>query len=317
MTAPTHKVTLVKRPGVGILEETPRYDVLLNGAKVDQLYFNTKGYQGTIPMVDGSRLTIGERAISAYVREVAKVNREALTCIKGGMEDPRKVSRAVATQSSNYVGLVTMIEGENPEVTIVSRQAWISAQKLFGKDTPIGIGFFQDHNIVDQDKPALVYHSGNDWLQRALPEVRSVVADAELSDALRRYVDEVHPTANPDTKLVITRNDFDDGDPEPFYVNAFSLKVAASKFGDAMRLSDIAAASPEPILDPGARSAILRNCIWFDLSAGTVPAEEQQREFTKKAMATLDRLSQKRAESEHGKSGTDAEVDDGAPGLSM
>jgi hypothetical protein len=72
------KITLREtRVGCAICETTPRYDVLVNNIKVDQLYFNTRGYIGYLPTPDGKKLDIGERSISAFRREVAKINREA------------------------------------------------------------------------------------------------------------------------------------------------------------------------------------------------------------------------------------------------
>lgn len=57
-------------------EKEPRYDVLLDGVKVDQLYFNMKGYRGSLPTPGGHRLDIGERSITQYRQEVARLNRE-------------------------------------------------------------------------------------------------------------------------------------------------------------------------------------------------------------------------------------------------
>jgi hypothetical protein len=54
-----------------------RYDVLLNGQKVGQLYFNMRGYRGDLPLPDGTKLDIGEKSISAFKREVALINRES------------------------------------------------------------------------------------------------------------------------------------------------------------------------------------------------------------------------------------------------
>ena len=59
-----------------ICETTPRYDVMLHGQKVDQLYFNMKGYVGYLPTLDGAKLDIGEKSISIFRREVAALNRE-------------------------------------------------------------------------------------------------------------------------------------------------------------------------------------------------------------------------------------------------
>jgi hypothetical protein len=62
-----------------ICETTPRFDVMLHGQKVDQLYYNMRGYVGYLPTPDGGRLDIGEKSISAFRREVAVLNREFAT----------------------------------------------------------------------------------------------------------------------------------------------------------------------------------------------------------------------------------------------
>ncbi len=69
-------VKLVKtRRGCEPFEKEDRYDVLVDGALFDQLYFNLRGYVGYLPTENGGRLTIGERGISAYRSEVARINR--------------------------------------------------------------------------------------------------------------------------------------------------------------------------------------------------------------------------------------------------
>lgn len=64
------------RRGCAIMEREPRYDVLLNGQLFDQLYFNLTGYVGYLPTPEGRKLTIGEKAISVYRKEVARLNKE-------------------------------------------------------------------------------------------------------------------------------------------------------------------------------------------------------------------------------------------------
>ncbi len=76
--AEKHYVQLKKtRVGCQIMEKEPRYDVLLNGEKVDQLWFNMRGYVGTLPLPNGHKLGMPEGSISSFQREVARINREA------------------------------------------------------------------------------------------------------------------------------------------------------------------------------------------------------------------------------------------------
>jgi hypothetical protein len=64
------------RQGCEIIETTPRYNVMLRGVKVDQLFYNMRGYVGNLPTPDGSSLYVPESGISRFRREVAKLNRE-------------------------------------------------------------------------------------------------------------------------------------------------------------------------------------------------------------------------------------------------
>jgi hypothetical protein len=65
------------RKGLAILETHSRYDVLLHGKKVGQLYFNMTGYTGAyLPTASGTQLDVGERGISAYRKAVAQLNKE-------------------------------------------------------------------------------------------------------------------------------------------------------------------------------------------------------------------------------------------------
>ena len=64
------------RQGCEIMETTPRYNVMLNGVKVEQLWWNLKGFVGNLPTPDGSSLYVPESGIVRFRREVAKLNRE-------------------------------------------------------------------------------------------------------------------------------------------------------------------------------------------------------------------------------------------------
>ena len=71
-----HKITLREiREGCRILEKESRYDVLLNGKKVGQLFFNMRGYYGTLPLPNGRQLGMPESGIGAYRKMAARINR--------------------------------------------------------------------------------------------------------------------------------------------------------------------------------------------------------------------------------------------------
>lgn len=73
-----HVVTLREAPSkMAMLETKMRYDVLLNGAFHSELYFNTKGYVGSLPMPNGKNLSIGETSIAQYKKEISRINKDA------------------------------------------------------------------------------------------------------------------------------------------------------------------------------------------------------------------------------------------------
>lgn len=59
-----------------IHEQHERYAVMLDGQPFSELYFNLTGYVGTLPTPEGSKLTIGEKPLSTYRREIEQLNRE-------------------------------------------------------------------------------------------------------------------------------------------------------------------------------------------------------------------------------------------------
>ncbi|OZB13953.1 MAG: hypothetical protein B7X55_12125, partial [Rhodobacterales bacterium 34-62-10] len=85
------KIRLAEKTGRHILERQPRYDVLLNGNPVGELYFNMTGYVGYLPTICGAKMDIGERGISAYRKEAARLNNEAAAAIKAHYEDDRRI----------------------------------------------------------------------------------------------------------------------------------------------------------------------------------------------------------------------------------
>jgi hypothetical protein len=70
------------REGCAILEKTPRYIVIFRGHKFGELYFNMTGFTGSylpfpVSLPDKpAALDIGEKPISAYRKEIARLNRE-------------------------------------------------------------------------------------------------------------------------------------------------------------------------------------------------------------------------------------------------
>lgn len=73
-----HVVSLREAPHkMAMLETKMRYDVLLNGEYWGDLYFNTRGYCGYLPLPGGKRFDPGEISLSNFKKEIQKINKEA------------------------------------------------------------------------------------------------------------------------------------------------------------------------------------------------------------------------------------------------
>ena len=70
------------RKGCEMMETTPRYNVMLKGVKVGQLYYNMRGYVGNLPTPDGCSLYVPESGIARFRREAARLNREFAAAAK-------------------------------------------------------------------------------------------------------------------------------------------------------------------------------------------------------------------------------------------
>ncbi len=80
--SPVFKLKLVENLRArSICETKPRYDLYLNEAKIGQLDFNMRGYCGALlPQPDSEYgLDIGECSISAWRKEIARLNRTPVT----------------------------------------------------------------------------------------------------------------------------------------------------------------------------------------------------------------------------------------------
>jgi hypothetical protein len=64
------------RQGCEMMETTKRFNVMLNGVKVEQLWWNMKGYVGNLPLPDGSSLYMPEGSLASFKRAISRLNRE-------------------------------------------------------------------------------------------------------------------------------------------------------------------------------------------------------------------------------------------------
>ena len=78
---PKARITLEERPRrMAMLENKMRYAVMLDGKEFSELYWNIRGYRGSIPYLrgDGSigRFDPGEVSLAMFKRQIAQSNKE-------------------------------------------------------------------------------------------------------------------------------------------------------------------------------------------------------------------------------------------------
>lgn len=106
------KVALKEVPSPHAMEREPRYMILLNGKawephgpRSGEIYFNMTGYRGAIPTITGAAFDPGERGISVFRKEVARINKEAAELIEKQSHDRVKVVFVTDTVDPRYAKL--------------------------------------------------------------------------------------------------------------------------------------------------------------------------------------------------------------------
>lgn len=69
-------IELIPSPNKSILQEEPDYLVILDNQVWGKLHYNMVGYVGYLPTPEGRKLSIGEKSLGTYKKEIAKLNRE-------------------------------------------------------------------------------------------------------------------------------------------------------------------------------------------------------------------------------------------------
>lgn len=270
---PQFRLSLVERKSPHILERQPRYDVCVNGNREGELYFNMRGYVGYLPTVQGSKLDIGEKGISAFRREVSLLNREAADAIERGAADARRIALTWPTEDGGLrFALSRDVLSGTDEIHLISRRELLQAERIFGS-ADVGIGFFSESAFDPETAPVVLFETDDTALSAGLPHVRSRIMDPVEAETHARDIEHVFDTADDRIKLVVSRRVIDDFDAEPDYVSRISLEMARARYGDAMRLSDLDIVDARPaIVDPAARSLLMEQFTWFDLDGS--PAED-------------------------------------------
>lgn len=264
-----HHITLQESPGRHMMERHPRYAVLVNGEPRGELYFNMTGYVGTLPMVQGGVMNIGERPISAFRKEVSILNREAQAALDAGENDPRKVIMVRPTSDNRFVMAFSRHADEDPGIHLLSRTEFSNARRLFpiknvsdgsfvNAKSPIGLGFFSDTDFSGnpQEDPVILLEPGDEWLGPALGSLPFRVMDEQEARTHSERIDRTFETADEETILVIGAHVSADADPDPQFVTRSSLRFAQHVFGDEVRVGDLRTAPAAAIPDPEIRAAL-------------------------------------------------------------
>lgn len=264
-----HRITLQESPGRHMMERHPRYAVLVNGEPRGELYFNMTGYVGTLPMVQGGVMNIGERPISAFRKEVSILNRESQAALDAGENDPRKVIMTRPTSDNRFVMAFSRHPDEDPGIHLLSRREFSNARRLFpiesvseggfvNAKSPIGLGFFSDTYFSGnpQEDPVILLEPGDEWLRPVLGSLQFRVMDGMEARTHSERIDRTFETSDEDTILVIGAHVSADAEPNPRFVTRSSLRFAQHVFGEEARVGDLVTAPAAAIADPDVRSAL-------------------------------------------------------------
>lgn len=152
------KLSLKERKSPHGLERHPRYDVMVGDRKVDELYFNMTGFNGALMNETGGRISIGERGISAWKREVSAINREARTVMAANDADPRRILRAERTLDGDLRKL-TFDDGSD---MCVLDEHYRAGVELFGEDR-LRPAFFDPQENRVAIYPRSTIRVGENW----------------------------------------------------------------------------------------------------------------------------------------------------------
>ncbi len=157
------KLTIEETSSRHFMEREKRYDVKVNGTKVDELYYNMTGYRGALMTIHGSRLDIGEKGISAWKKEAAALNREARAFI-ATFNDPRRLVSSDFTSDGNLRKLTFADPDDLADRTTIyaSNTRFMAGVELFGMQG-VDIGFFDPLDAVPDLVPGELLRSGEAW----------------------------------------------------------------------------------------------------------------------------------------------------------
>jgi hypothetical protein len=157
------KLTIEESKSRHIMEREKRYDVKVNGTKVDELYYNMTGYRGALMTVHGARMDIGEKGISAWKKEAAALNREARELI-ASFDDPRRLVASHLTSDGDVRKLTFAMPDDlaDSKTIYVRNKDFMAGIELFGVDD-LDIGYFDPVDPVPDLKQGELLRRGEFW----------------------------------------------------------------------------------------------------------------------------------------------------------
>jgi hypothetical protein len=166
------KLTIKERASRHMMEREPRYDVLVNDKKVDELYFNMTGYQGGLMNISGTRVGLGERGISAYKKEAGRINREAKDVLAANTADKTRIDTCERTR----LGDIRRLTFDDGRIMCVDNRAYMAAVELMGANR-VGPAFFDEEEELFAMAPGATLRTGDNW-----EDTRFVLSAFETSD---------------------------------------------------------------------------------------------------------------------------------------
>ena len=287
-----HHLRIVEKPSPHLMERQPRYRILLNDLDVGELYYNMTGYVGGLPTVQGTKLNIGEKGISAWKRAAGVLNSEAKKAIDLGAGDERKIGLTRPTSDNRSVFAMSFVRGEAARPHLLSRRELIRGMEIFGR-SDIGIGFFGEDVIAARsaDQPEILLKEGDEWMAAGIGALRSRVMSRAEAETHSRYIDEAFETADPEVRVVVSRGLLDDADAEPTYVSRQSLEFGKMVLGEHLRLGDLDEVEDAPVADPATRARLRADFAWLNIDGPDPEAQRiRQQEWTQQALTTAARM---------------------------
>ena len=178
MTILKHHLRLAKAPPKHMMEREPRYDVMLNGEQVGELYYNMRGYRGAIPLITGQNLDPGEISISAWKKEIAYANAHAKKLLADLATASHHIWITRPTEDERKIFTISYDrEGKNPQGHLVYKGDFERIQGIFGGEiSPIAL---EHLDLAEADCPAVLFGPGDDALIEQFPAVSKKVVDVE------------------------------------------------------------------------------------------------------------------------------------------